>query len=113
VKERSNANERPCDIKERTSQEHTQQTPLSPSASDEESGASPHFVIEHVPELLGRMFIPAENMRGQASMGAGCGVFLIPRTRDKNKRYGKPPFHVFHNASMIREEIGFCVIDRE
>jgi hypothetical protein len=47
------------------------------------AGQAPHFVIEHVPELLGNMFIPAENMRGQASMGAGCGVFLIPQKRDK------------------------------
>jgi hypothetical protein len=44
----------------------------------EKARQAPHFVIEHVPEQFGNMFIPAENMRGQASMGAGCEVFIIP-----------------------------------
>jgi hypothetical protein len=29
------------------------------------------------------MFIHAKNMQGQASMGEGCRVFIIPRKRDK------------------------------
>jgi hypothetical protein len=74
---------KPRGIKERNPQEHAQQAPLSTKIFMKKAGQAPHFVIEHVPELLGNMFIPAENMRGQASMGAGCGVFLIPRKRDK------------------------------
>jgi predicted RecA/RadA family phage recombinase len=36
------------------------------------------------PVLLGNMFIPAKNMRGQASKGADGGVFIIPQKQDQN-----------------------------
>ncbi len=52
------------------SDEKAGQAPLYTSASDEKAGQAPHFVIGHVPELRGNMFIPARNMRGQASFAA-------------------------------------------
>jgi hypothetical protein len=45
--------------------------------------ASPHSVIEYIPKLYENIFIPAKNIRGEASMEAGTGVFVIPRKRDK------------------------------
>jgi hypothetical protein len=51
-------NERPRSIKERNSQEHTQQTPLSTKIFLKKAGQTPYFVIEHIPELLGNMFTP-------------------------------------------------------